>query len=246
MASLLDSASQPQISLLTNLAVDSLLQGSVDGAAIAEFCREVPTVAVRHLPGLHAKAYVADDRMAIVTSGNLTSGSLHRNYEYGIQISDPLLVRRIASDLQEYGSLGVSVSIKEMDYIAEITTTLREKQSTQIDSARADLRQEFEDHLENVSESVMQLRGKLGESTNSIFARTILYLLRGNPMTTQDINERIRGIHPDLCNDGVDRVINGVRFGKKWKHSVRNAQQFLKRGGQVELVEGYWRVAKEK
>ena len=133
-----------------------------------------------------------------------------------------------------------------MDYIAEITTTLREKQSTQIDSARADLRQEFEDHLENVSESVMQLRGKLGESTNSIFARTILYLLRGNPMTTQDINERIRGIHPDLCNDGVDRVINGVRFGKKWKHSVRNAQQFLKRGGQVELVEGYWRVAKEK
>ena len=52
MASLLDSASQPQISLLTNLAVDSLLQGSVDGAAIAEFCREVPTVAVRHLPGV--------------------------------------------------------------------------------------------------------------------------------------------------------------------------------------------------
>ena len=81
----LDTNNLPQITILTNLAVDSLLQGSVNGQAIADFCKAVPTTTVRHLPGLHAKTYVADEHTAIITSGNLTYNSLHQNYEYGIQ-----------------------------------------------------------------------------------------------------------------------------------------------------------------
>ena len=245
VASLLDTNRPPQISLLTNLAVDSLLQGSVDSRAIAEFCKEVPTVSVRHLPGLHAKAYVADEHTAIVTSGNLTSSSLHRNYEYGIQIIDRAMVRRIASDLQEYGNLGVSVSLGEVEYIAEVTATLREKHSVQLNSARVTLKQEFEDQLEKVRESLMHLRGEPGDSTNSIFVRTILYLLRSKPLTTREMHPLIQNIHPDLCNDEVDRVINGVQFGKEWKHRVRGAQVDLRRRGLIELDEGYWRIAQQ-
>ena len=213
IASLLDAGNRPRISLLTNLAVDSLLQGTVDGKAIAEFCREIPTATIRHLPGLHAKAYVADEHMAIITSGNLTSGSLYRNYEYGIQISDPELVRRIALDLQEYGSLGASVSLDDMDRIADVAATLRDKHSRRLDSARMNLRQEFENQLESVRESLMQLRGKSGESTNAIFGRTIRYLLKSKPLTTREMHPLIQNIHPDLCDDQIDRIINGIQFG---------------------------------
>ena len=41
--------------------------------------------------------------------------------------------------------------------------------------------------------------------------------------------------------DGVDRVIYGVHFGKKWKHHVRNAQQQLRRQGRImRLADGRW------
>ena len=239
-ASLLDVGNRPKISLLTNLAVDSLLQGTVDGKAIAEFCREIPTTTVCHLPGLHAKAYVADEHMAIVTSGNLTSGSLYKNYEYGIQINDPIIVRRIARDLQEYGSLGASVSLEEIDHIADVAATLRDKHSRKLNSARRDLRLEFETQLESVRESLMQLRGKPGESTNAIFGRTILYLLKSKSLTTREMHPLIQNIHPDLCDDQIDRVIKGIQFGKEWKHRVRGAQVNLRRKGLIELVNRHW------
>jgi hypothetical protein len=50
----------------------------------------------------------------------------------------------------------------------------------------------------------------------------------------------IENIHPDLCDNTVDRVIDGKRFGKKWKHAVRTAQQQLKREGLVALSGGRW------
>ncbi len=242
LVSLLDAENRPKISLLTNLAVESLLQGTVDGKAIAEFCREIPTTTVRHLPGLHAKAYVADEHMAIVTSGNLTSGSLYRNYEYGIQIKDPLIVRRIALDLQDYGSLGASVSLEEIERIADVAATLRDKHSKKLNSARENLRQEFETQLESVRESLMQLRGKPGETTNAIFGRTILYLLKSKPLTTREMQPLIQHIHPDLCDDKIDRVINGIHFGKEWKHRVRGAQVNLRRKGMIELIKKHWQL----
>lgn len=40
----------------------------------------------------------------------------------------------------------------------------------------------------------------------------------------------------------MDRVIDGKRFGKKWKHAVRTAQQKLKRDGLVHLAEDQWQL----
>ena len=69
-ASLVDDTGNPKILFLTNLAVDSLVRGTVDVRAISTLCKDLQDVTVRHLPGLHAKAYVADESMAILTSGN--------------------------------------------------------------------------------------------------------------------------------------------------------------------------------
>lgn len=73
-----------------------------------------------------------------------------------------------------------------------------------------------------------------GRSVNGVFADTILYLLSRFQMTTVELHEHIKEIHPDLCDDAIDRVIDGQRFGKLWKHQVRNAQQHLRRRGLVD------------
>jgi hypothetical protein len=53
----------------------------------------------------------------------------------------------------------------------------------------------------------------------------------------------VQQIHPDLCDDSIDRVIDGMNFGKKWKHHVRSAQQALKREGVVLFDNGTWRLS---
>jgi hypothetical protein len=62
-------------------------------------------------------------------------------------------------------------------------------------------------------------------------------------MATEQMHPLIQAIHPDLCDDSIDRVIDGKRFGKKWKHAVRTAQQQLKKRGVVKYEEGLWRLA---
>lgn len=241
-ASLLNANNLPQINLLTNLKEESLLQSSIDSKELAQFCREIPTTTIRHLPGLHAKAYVADEHTAIITSGNFTNGSLYRNYEYGIRVDDADMVRKIAEDLRDYGNLGAVVSLEELDNLAKAAETLKSKYSEALNSVRPNIKQEFERELELTRESILELRGKPGETTNSIFMRTILYLLKNGPVATKELHPQIQNIHPDLCDDNIDRVINGIRHGKRWKHLVRAAQKHLKDGGMIELAGRKWRL----
>jgi len=242
LSSILDKDSLPRIKILTNLAVDNLVQGSTDASAIAAFCRMIPTARVWHLPGLHAKVYVADDRVAIVTSANLTRAGLSGNYEYGIEITDAALVTKISEDLIAYGDLGSEVSLLELDQLAEISQGLHEQQTQVLRSARRTLREEFERRVETARETLMYLRAKPGESTNAIFSRTLLYLLRNGPLSTQQLHPLIQQIHPDLCDDSIDRVIREVHFGKRWKHMVRNAQQGLKSQSLIRFEEGKWHL----
>jgi len=53
----------------------------------------------------------------------------------------------------------------------------------------------------------------------------------------------IQQMPPDLCDGTVDRVIDGTRFGKKWRHAVRTAQQQLKKRGTIALINGAWTLA---
>ena len=245
LATSLGGRNHPKIELLTNFAVDSLLQGSVDTSSVASFCRSFPNTKVRHLPGLHAKAYVADDEVAIITSGNLTHASLHLNYEYGIQISDSNLVRQIARDLRDYGALGSEVSLAELDQLTQIADALRARHAETLRAARLNVKKEFELQIEVAHEALRYLRAKPGESTSSIFSRTIVYVLGNGPLTTDQIHPLVEAIHPDLCDNTVDRVINGVHFGKRWKHWVRSAQQRLKAKGLVKYSDDKWFLAQE-
>lgn len=233
----------PRVEILTNLAVDNLIQGTTDPKCIAEFCRAIPDTVVTHLPSLHAKVYVADDRVAIVTSANLTGGGVSSNYEYGVWIDNPSIVERISHDLKSYAALGAIVSLLELDQLAAVSEELQHYQGRILTSARRTLRSEFNKRISAAHETLREIRAKPGESTNAIFSRTILFLLKGGPLTTQQLHPLIQQIHPDLCDNTIDRVIRGVHFGKRWKHMVRNAQQTLKDLGLTSLLDGKWHLS---
>jgi hypothetical protein len=70
-----------------------------------------------------------------------------------------------------------------------------------------------------------------------------LYILeKYGGMQTEQLHFYIKQIHPDLCDDSIDRVIDGKHYGKRWKHYVRNSQQHLKSKGLIELTNGIWKL----
>ena len=243
LAEQISKVGAPQVRIVTNLSANSLLQGSIDPASIAAFCRSVENVTVTHLPALHAKVYIADDTVAIVTSANLTNGGVAINYEYGVWLEGQEVVQPILVDLRAYETLGSVVTLIELDALAKDCRELQDYQRRVEESSEPILRQALWKKIEETHEALRKIRAKPGESTHAIFARTILYLLRRGPLTTQELHPLIQAMHPDLCDDSIDRVINDIHFGKRWKHLVRNAQQSLKDQDLIRLRTGRWQIA---
>lgn len=229
----------PRIQVLTDLSLQNMLSGATDVAALREFVRALPQTTVSVLPSLHAKVYIADARQAVVTSANLTSGGLWRNFELGVVIDDSHVVASLLDDLMRYGRLGSPVDHEQLALLADIALELRDVQRRAERTIRSGVRREFKRRLREADEQVLRVRTS-GRTAHAIFADAILHVLRSGPKTTDEIHASVRAIHPDLCDDTVERIIDGKRFGKKWKHAVRTAQQHLKRRGLAEYEEGLW------
>src|SRR5580658_1399176 len=84
-----------RVAMLTNLRPESILNGSTDVEAFHMLSKRLPRFELVHLPSLHAKVYVADDRVAVVTSANLTQPGITGNLEYGVAFTDSSAVREI-------------------------------------------------------------------------------------------------------------------------------------------------------
>ena len=230
---------QVRILCLTNLRVQSVLAGSLELEGLAQLGRAFPNFATIHLPGLHAKVYIADRKSAIVTSGNLTHGGLKGNCEYGVAIRIPKLVGEIRQDFEGYARLGAPLSVDEItDFAKELEGLRTEFQARERQAIRT-AGAAFKRKLRNAQDRVLRFRAK-GKSNQAIFCDTIEYLLAKGPLRTTDLHPFIQQVHPDLCDDSVDRVIDGLNFGKKWKHHVRTAQQALKREGRISYDGERW------
>jgi len=68
-----------------------------------DICGEISAVGgdIVLVPRLHAKIYMADRRQAIITSANLTKGGTEGNYESGLLVSDPAIIKDICDFLEE-------------------------------------------------------------------------------------------------------------------------------------------------
>jgi phosphatidylserine/phosphatidylglycerophosphate/cardiolipin synthase-like enzyme len=194
------------------------------------------------MPSLHAKVFIADDKRAIITSGNLTDGGLRKNCEYGVSIRAPKLVREVRRDFEGYAYLGAPLSIQEIENLAGDLEGLRATYQAQNRRLVSGVRTKFRNRLRSAEDRVLQFRAR-SNTNQSIYRKTILYLLSRSALKTSELHPLVQQIHPDLCDDSVDRIIDGVNFGKKWKHHVRSAQQALKREGLVLFDGERWRLA---
>ncbi len=231
---------RPVIHVVTNLAVDSMLSGSVDVAVLLDLVETLPSSTITYLPSLHAKLYVADTKMAVVTSANLTSNGLVRNLEYGVLLRDQLLVTQIRYDIETFAALGSHISRDKLIALSRATQELRSIRRDSEKSVRKALSEAFRQQVDATTVELLQAQAH-GKTTHSIFNSTILYLLeKHGPLATSEIHPLVQQIHPDLCDDSVDRVIDDVHFGKKWKHYVRNSQQALKQRGDIGFDGTLW------
>lgn len=236
--------SEARLRFLTDLSPLNICQGSTDPRALQSLMEAVSNVQIAHLPRLHAKVYVADSDRAIVTSGNLTNAGLLLNYEYGLETTDHTLVEEIQHDIVAYSELGAAVLPQRLaaycQIVDRVRATYRRQQATVVKSVR----QEFNEAFRLAEDELIRLR-LAGGALHTVFAKTILYLLQCHgPLSTIQLHPMIEVIHPDLCDNSVDRVIDGKRFGKKWKHAVRTAQQQLKKQGLVRLADDRWMITK--
>ena len=97
------------ILLLTDLSRNTILSGATDVSAICNLSEIFQQTEIKFLPSIHAKIYVADDKLAVITSANMTSAGLFRNFEYGIKLSDRSLVATVKKDITEYAALGTKI-----------------------------------------------------------------------------------------------------------------------------------------
>lgn len=225
--------------VLTNLSRDNMLSGVTDVEAITSVVHSFPATEVRFLPSLHAKVYVADDKEAVVTSANMTDSGLARNFEYGVHFSDPSVVCQIRQDVVDYAALGSPIDRSQLETFVRITLELRDVRKAAERTLRTRLRQEFNKKLREADEEIIRVRAA-GRAPHAIFAEAIRHVLGAGPASTAELHRAVQQIHPDFCDDTVDRVIDGKNFGKKWKHAVRTAQQHLKKQDEIELVAGRW------
>lgn len=230
-----------QVVVLTDLRPESALNGSTDLEALVHLMSSFPNVELTHLPSLHAKVYIADRSMAIITSGNLTDSGISGNLEYGVISSDESVIREIRRDFESYARLGASVSSEDITALLDEMHGLKELFKKAEQTIRARARRAFKEKLEAAHVRLLRHRAK-GWTTQSMFAESILFLLARGPLRTIELHPLIQRLHPDLCDDSVDRIIDDVHFGKKWKHYVRNAQQYLKRQERIRYDGVRWHL----
>ena len=113
-----------RINYFCNGSITRQYLSTIDGSALhcnlRDYCG---CTTVRHLPGVHAKVYVADEDVAIVTSANLTAGGLYRNFEYGLELRSDPNARAIKRDVLEYGALVPTCYLTSLMRIAKQPTS---------------------------------------------------------------------------------------------------------------------------
>ncbi|MCX8055260.1 MAG: phospholipase D family protein [Ignavibacteria bacterium] len=236
--------SKVKITLLTNLTPQNIINESIDPRALLELYKHFAEINISSLSRLHAKVYLIDEKIGIITSANLTSGGLIHNFEYGVLIDNKNTVLNIKEDMSNYYSLGNILDeqvLKKISDKAKQLYKINKKRNVYLENST--IGKLLKEELETIEFELLKNRIKEGRTINAIFSDTILYLLKKKgELRTDELHPLIQAIHPDICDDSIDRVINGQHFGKKWKHLVRNAQQSLKKNGLIRLQENKWQI----
>lgn len=240
------SRTEVKLTLITNLSTQNIVNGVTDPASLLQLYKVFSQVNISSLGKLHAKVYLIDSKIGIITSANLTSGGLINNFEYGVLIDDGIVCNYIKEDMSKYYSLGNELDedlLKRINKEADMIYKIRDKTENFVKTS--ELGMQLKSNTEIIETELLKNRIKKGKTINAIFSETILYLLKNKgSLSTEEIHPLVQTMHPDICDDSIDRVINGQHFGKKWKHLVRDAQQSLRKKGLIYLEGEKWHLTK--
>ena len=226
-----------KINVVTDLTIANLVRGASDIDALIHLKESLPCVEIAYTPHVHAKVCLANEDYALIGSANFTTGGASRNLEYGVRVRDKATVEKIRADMMAYASLGAVVSLQNLRELQSRTGRLKEAINDEQKAVNKKLRELSRELEQEAEEQLFRIRVE-GRTFHAILCDTILYLLAQQPMTTQEIHSAVQNMHPDLCDNTTDRIIDGKHFGKLWKHSVRTAQVTLTRRHLIEQKEG--------
>lgn len=106
-----------RISVITNINLMSMYKKSCDVTALSTILQNGDSV--YNYQKLHAKIYIFDGKKAVITSANLTTSGLKRNFEYGVLIDELQLVSSICEDYSQLCHSELSGKLKK-EHINEI------------------------------------------------------------------------------------------------------------------------------
>ena len=180
---------------------------------------------------LHSKIYIFDDKKAIITSSNLTKGGLHTNYEYGIELDEQNLVKRIINDfniLAEDEKTGI-VELTELSKINEIINALPKESRIIIPKINSN---EDEKDFEIFTGDINIVEAKLRGWSKDVFR--CMLKMQSKEFSLSDIygfEEKLNKIHPKnkfikdkirqqlqkLRDIGLIQFLGNGNYKKLWK-----------------------------
>lgn len=140
--------SNAKLELITTFKLMSVYTGSLDLSAIELIMSN--SGVVKNYSKLHSKVYLFDDKKAVITSGNLTTGGLVRNYEYGILVEDKSTVARISEDfsaLSNHENTG-TLRTSDINTVRTILANVPKLEAVKLPSYKIETPEQFLDIIE--------------------------------------------------------------------------------------------------
>ena len=113
------------IKVITSANIANFMNGSLDIEAIKTLISA--GVKVYNFQNLHAKIYLFDNKKALITSANLTSNAMYKNFEYGLLLNENeyRIIEEICNDVSfmmksELCGFFTSESIAEIERLVKI------------------------------------------------------------------------------------------------------------------------------
>lgn len=114
--------SSTPIKLVTRISLESFHRKASDSEALQTVLTN--NGEVYNVSNLHAKIFIFDDAECYITSSNLTSRGLERNYEYGIYSNDIMFVQSVVNDFNQLISDKQTGRIKS-EHVSKIDKILK-------------------------------------------------------------------------------------------------------------------------
>ena len=185
---------------LTNLDREAVSTSALDLTALQRLVQMSPSSRLFGLSNLHAKVFVADEKAAIVTSGNLTRSGLDSNIEYGVLLRQPRIVRAVREDMLSFTPLGNQIDADTLAKLLPLESELRLARENINRSPTPDAQRRFDTVMREAR--IALVSAQLGNRTaHAAFGDAIQFVLAKGPQSTKIIEQEVRQLMPALCDD---------------------------------------------